>query len=371
MSLIYVIFLVGLAFFLERLSSRKPFDRLHHDVLLSRNVLECGEPFELTTVITNGKPRPVLFLHLEENVPDGLVLLDQDSPEKRIVLDAHNQKKASLQQTLYLMPRQKVTRTVRCSLPDRGRYVMHDGKMEVGDLLGFEANTMQLAYFREMVVLPKKVECPAIEAAFGNYLGDITVRRFILTDPILTAGFREYTGREPMRDISWPISVRQNKLMVKQYDYTSELTASVLLNIANGTNEQKEFGYSYARCACEFLERKRVSYSFLTNAYVTSSTGRWSFMGEGLGDSHLSAILEGLGRGSYESVGGLKKLLNSLTRQTDRSKAFILVTVPLSEEDHRLLRMFENRTGISFFIISTDTNANETDTSAQSGKEAV
>jgi len=359
MSLIYVLFLAGLGFLLERLSSRKPFDRLHHQLTTSKNVLECDEAFALTTTITNGKPRPVLFLHLEENVPDGLVLLDKDSPEMKVVLDHFNKRKASLHQTLYLMPRQKVTRTVRCSLSHRGRYVLHDGKMEVGDLLGLEANTMQLAYFRELVVLPRRVESPSIEAAFGSYLGDISVRRFILMDPILTAGFREYTGREPMRDISWPISLRQSKLMVKQYDYTSELTASVLLNIAGGSEEEKELCYSYARCACEFLEGKRVSYSFLTNAYVTNSTGRWSFMGEGLGDSHLAAILEGLGRGSYEYVGGLKKLLNNLLRQADRSRAFILVTVPLDESDYAYLKNFENRTGISFFVITADVESKE------------
>lgn len=362
MSLIYLIILIAVALILERLSSRDPFDRLHYGRSTDKGVLEPEEEFKITTTITNGKSRPVLFLRLEENVPPGLVLLDENNPDFHVQTSLYNsQIIAKLTQTLYIMPRQKLERTMRVKLMNRGRYVFHDGKMAVGDLLGFEENTQLLSDLMEVVVLPRRVEAPDTDAAFGNYLGDISVRRFILSDPILTAGFRDYTGREPMRDISWPASLRQGKLMVKQFDYTAELTATVLLSIDRGTTEEIELCFSLARHICEQLEEKRVSYSFLTGAYVSNSAGRWTFMGEGLGDKHLNTILEGLGRASRESILTLEKLLGKIGPQNGNNKAFILVCPPLSREDKQAISRFESRIGGKVFVIEAETASGEED----------
>ena len=374
MSLIYLIILIIAALVLERLSSRNPFDRLRHEMTPDKGVLEPEEEFSITTTISNGKSRPVLFLKLEENVPPGLVLLDSDSPDFRVQTALYNSKtQAKLMQTLYVLPRQKLSRTLRVRLDSRGRYLFHDGKMMVGDLLGFEENVQQLSYIKEVVVLPRRISAPDTDAAFGNYLGDISVRRFILSDPILTAGFREYSGREPMKDISWPASLRQGKLMVKQFDYTAELTATVLLSIDGGNPEEIELCYSLARHICEQLEDKRVSYSFLTGAYVANSAGRWTFMGEGLGDKHLSAILEGLGRASHESLFSFEKLLSKIGPQNGSNKAFILVCPPLKREDKLAIARFENRVGGRVFVVEADTESfgkNDAE-SASSGKEAA
>lgn len=360
MSLIYLIILIAAALILERLSSRDPFDRLHYELNTDKGVLEPEEEFKLITTISNGKPRPVLFLRLEENVPPGLVLLDENNPDFRVETLLYNsQTVAKLSQTLYIMPRQKLTRSLRVKIMNRGRYIFHDGKMMVGDLLGFEQNTKLLPYLKEVVVLPKRIEAPETDAAFGNYLGDISVRRFILSDPILTAGFRDYTGREPMRDISWPASLRQGKLMVKQFDYTAELTATVLLSIDHGTTEEIELCFSLARHICEQLEEKRVSYSFLTGAYVSNSAGRWTFMGEGLGDKHLNTILEGLGRASRESILSFDKLLAKIGPQNGNNKAFILVCPPLTREDKLAIARFENRVGGKVFVVEAETAAGE------------
>ena len=368
MTVICLIILVLVAFVLERLSMKDPFNGIKHELYTDKAVLECGEPFEVTTVITNAKPRPVLFLHLEENVPAGLVLLGEKNPQLAERLDSFNEKRAVLTQTLYLMPREKARRTVKGCLNERGRYMFHNGHLKAGDLLGFEESTLELSYFVEVVVLPKRVAAPAFDAAFGNYLGDISVRRFILSDPILTAGFREYSGREPMRDISWPATLRQGKLMVKQFDYTAELTATVILNIAGGSAKEIELCYSLGRCVCEDLEERRISYSFMTNAYAANAAGRWTFMGDGLGDKHLNAILEGLGRATHEWLYGLDRLLNKIRNVTDSGKAFVLITPPLTAEDRMVIGRFEARCASRVFVIEADTAAFAPE---EEGKEAA
>ncbi len=70
----------------------------------------------------------------------------------------------------------------------------------------------------------------------GGVIGDISVNRFIFEDPMLTVGFSEYTGREPMRDISWTQSARLGRMMVKNYDHTVDLSVTILLNVQSVLN---------------------------------------------------------------------------------------------------------------------------------------
>ena len=51
--------------------------------------------------------------------------------------------------------------------------------------------------------MPRRAASPSFDMLLGGMIGDISVNRFIFEDPMLTIGFSDYTGREPMRDISW------------------------------------------------------------------------------------------------------------------------------------------------------------------------
>ena len=362
MSVLFLLLLAAVAIVLQRQSLKHCLDGLSCDLKLSRRTVECGEKFQLTSTVTNARRLPVLFLHLSERIPDPLnVELEKTGVKREDRPMPAGNRASSLEQTLYIMPRQKVTRTLTASLSARGRYVFRGSRLTAGDLLGLKERQADFPRFREVVVLPPRVDLAELDSAFGNYLGDISVRRFILSDPLLTVGFREYTGREPQRDISWPRSLRDGRLMVKQYDYTAELTVTVILNVASGTREELERAYSLARVVCERLEERRISYSFVTNAYMTSAVGFWSYLGDGLGSHHLNTIVEGLGAASYDCMFSLNKLLDRAARREEKSRGYMLITPPLGREGTALVRSFENETGQRVLVI----NAGGTD------KEAV
>ena len=92
----------------------------------------------------------------------------------------------------------------------------------------FENGTVMTYQTGEVVVIPPRCENSNVLRTLGGFLGDISVRRFILEDPLLTVGFREYTGREPMKSISWTQSARVGRPLVKQYDHTVDATVTVL-----------------------------------------------------------------------------------------------------------------------------------------------
>ena len=57
------------------------------------------------------------------------------------------------------------------------------------------------------------------------------MRRFILDDPSLLVGYREYTGREPMKQISWNQTAKTGRLTVRQNDHTTDRIAMVIVNM--------------------------------------------------------------------------------------------------------------------------------------------
>ena len=354
MSVLFVILLAAVAAALEWLSLGHCLDGLSAQVGIDRRVAECGEAFTLTTSVVNPRRLPVLFLHLTERVPQELdAALEGSGAVKHDVL-THEGMVSTLEQTLYLMPRQRVTRTIRATLPRRGRFVLRGLTLQAGDFLGLEESSVQQNVYREIIILPPRIDMTEFEPAFGNYLGDISVRRFILSDPILTAGFREYTGREPQRDISWPRSLREGQLMVKQYDYTSELTATVILNVFGGDPGEMERCYSVARCVCERLEEKRITYSFLTNASIADTVGRWSYIGDGLGHQHLATILEGLGSAAQAYEVTLVRLLEQAGARREAERGFILITPALGSADMEHVRRLERETGQRVLVLTVE-----------------
>lgn len=353
MSAVFLLLLAAVAIGLEWLSREHCLDGLEVEAGIDRRTAECGEPFTLTTAVKNPRVLPVFFLHLSERIPGEMDVKLEGTGVVRQESILGGVSGAALEQTTFVMPRQRLTRVLTASISRRGRYVLRDITLQAGDFLGLEERSAQFAAYREIVILPPRVNMAAFEPAFGNYLGDISVRRFIFPDPILTAGFREYTGREPQRDISWPRSLRDGRLMVKQYDHTSERTATVILDISGGDRGEIEYCFSAARCVCERLEERRISYGFLTNASITAAGG-WSYIGDGLGPHHLATILTGLGSALCVCTTPLDRLLDRAGAKREQGRGFILITPVLAGRKAAHVRALERLTGQRVLVLTAE-----------------
>ncbi len=347
--MIFLILLTLCALCCELISLRQGLKGVGYRCRPSSSVVEPGEEFELETTLTNNKWAPVSYLEVVQALPHDIQLnayLGRFHTEPMI---------AKLYSTCYLGPRQKLTRRIKASLPQRGRRIISDAQITAGDLLGLSRRSETARVFHEIVVLPRRIQAPDLSQALGGFLGDISVRRFILEDPMLTVGARQYTGREPMKTISWKHSLRANKLMVNQYDYTVENSITVVLNVDGGTPEQLELCFSLARMAIEQLEKRGMSYGFLTNAATAGAIGRWSEVSDGLGGSHTRAILEGMGRATHDVQEPLETLIARAARRSEQGRGHILVTPnPLSAGDPVLAPLHHQADGGIFILSASD-----------------
>jgi len=302
----------------------------------SELLVEPDTKFDLITTVSNRSRRFIPFLRLEELLPP-----ESEVHVEKAILRRSYMQELRLVTTVYLMPKSSVKRHVCISLPARGRYQFRGANMRVGDFLGLTETSEYIGSLNEIIVYPKAVPKPSVDDMLGGFLGEISARRFILEDPVLAVGAREYTGREPMKNISWNHSARLGKLMVRQFDYTIEPSVTVMLDMNIFSTEKDESAlmencFSLARSVCMVLEERGFRYDFITNATTANAVARWSYMAEGLGARHYYAILEGMGRASLGSTESFGATMTRVFGRREQNKAMIIITPDRAEEKKRL-----------------------------------
>ena len=321
MIIFFLIVLIILIFFLQQWTLENGIDAVDGNYWPEENIVDPGEAFNLTVELKNLTRLPLYFLKVQYEGLDG---------------------KTSALST-WVKPLQKVQLRFSVLANERGRYLLKRPTVACGDFLGLKETKKELEQYREVVVAPEPYSTQDVKQTLGKFLGDYSVRRFIHEDPILTVGFREYTGREPMKMISWKQSAQKQQLMVKEFDHTVEPVLSILVNIETDSDITKaefEKCFSIARTVCANLEAKGISYDFYTNALMAGGTGTDYSVNEGIGSRHFLKILEFLGRSTYSASFSAEKLLEMADEHGGKERGKIIITpstFPLTSIDGQFL----------------------------------
>lgn len=347
----FILMLAAMIAGCEWWSLRRGLEGLEYDLRLSKALVEPDEPLQLITVITNRRRRILPFLRLNEDVPDSLVTAGD------LRLEDVKNHRALLRSTCYMMPRQRLTRRTDFSLPVRGRYLFSGATLEGGDFMGLSTTPKKLALSRELVVLPRRADPGRLDRLMGGWLGERSVNRFIMEDPVLTLGYRDYTGHEPMKQISWPQTARLGRMTVRCQDYTVERTVTVMLNahsFAFGSygRQRLEAALSLCRGVCEALEEKRIPYALITNLRTLGAPDGFGEVGDGLGRAHLMTALEGLGRADFDHRDTLTDLFERALSRAAPGRGHIFITPVKEDAKPALLQRLRAATGEMPLVIT-------------------
>ena len=282
---------------------------------------EPGEKITCHSTLINAWRFPVLYINFVEHMPESARIIDS-----RNNVDKHR---------LYLLPKQKYSHDIVFTLPQRGVYKKGKYYLEAGDFLGFSSKVESREISCDIVVMPEKNEDENVIEALGGFLGDHSVRRFIIEDPVLTVGYRDYTGKEPMKDISWNASARANKLLVKRNDYTVDNNVAVILNMKTGVNREMEECLKTVRTVCEKLEEERIPYRFISNGDVGE-------LSEGLGSLHFNHLMMKLGKSSLFSYHSLDKTIEKCLKDRKNNRGYIIITPEMDESERQMVDKLQN-----------------------------
>ena len=315
-----LVVIIVLGMILEALSLRRDPDMIELDHAMSANVTEPGAPFKVQAIITNKSRMPVSYLAVREIFP-----LAAELPEDTLF----ETKKDGfyVENVCRVRGRQRKRLMLDTSIRKRGVHSFKGDSIAFGDFLGFREVSKRVSTRQEIVVYPERLECPHLTDALTSFFGDVAAKRYLIRDPILAAGCREYTGREPMKDIHWLQSARRGELMVREFEYSRQLSVNVILSVNEIDpldNEGLDDCCAAARSICESLLAKGAPVVFFTNALLQRREDKSIWKCE-VFPEHTGGLLEGLGRISFRSCCSLDRLLEYAFRESSSDAAFIVI----------------------------------------------
>lgn len=103
------------------------------------------------------------------------------------------------------------------------------------DLVGRLTLSAAIPVGVSITVLPKPYALGDVNWQYRQIMGDLAVHRRYIPDPFMPSGVLPYTGLEPLRDIQWYASARQQELMVRDYQDSTSQSIAVILNLEKRT----------------------------------------------------------------------------------------------------------------------------------------
>lgn len=336
------IFLIILGYILNLISRKYTLNKVSYKRKLSDNYVEIDEELHLYSIVENKKILPVTFLQITEKFPVSMKYkfsADEFSKEDGMYHTS----------TMLLMPYQRIKRDYTVKFKERGRYLLRSVTLTAGDLLGLNTISRQLECDESIVVYPKALDISNEVTKIGDFLGDISVKRWIVDDPLVTAGIREYTGFEPEKAIHWPSSLRNGRLMVRNFDHTSDNSVFIILNIECGRpywsaidQEIIEKCYSLTRALMDEFEKEHVKYGFTTNAHVGAYFSGENYIRPSLGQDHYYNILESIGCAGYDISIPFEKLISNTFSWHLSCRTYLVITPIILEEYTEIIDEIRN-----------------------------
>ena len=327
---------------------------IHYDCRPSVRSCEPGDAFLVYSTVSNHGRRSSLTLRVEERFPKRLNVLEAEEYNVKVLTDDHR----LYNSTVLVRGRQQVKRYLRASINERGRYEFSFARIYAGDFLGLYEYEFVRDNDHTIVIYPKKIENADLLKAFTNAIDEIAMKKQLMEDPISVCEYRDYTGREPLRQISWTQSAIRNKLIVKEFDPVWQYSLTIVLDVQyhgdfDVHREQREFCFSLVRTLCELLEERMIGYRLITNATISGGISRFESTG-GMGGS-FNRILYALGSAGNGSVCSVEQLMNEVLADNRQRNRLVFVSTRRDELVDRALiraREFEGGQVVTLFADS-------------------
>lgn len=312
-----------------------------------------GETCKISTIIENKKIMPIPFLIMKERMTQGIEYEGEELGKDEIGMVSHV--------TKYRVggnSRKVRTYTVKAN---RGIYSVKDLTVSLADIFAFNMESREFKDALEIIVYPQVISIKNMKFDSTNFSGENTVRRWIQKDDLYIKGIREYTVQDRMKDIHWKSSLKLEKLMVKDYDFTSDTEMMIMFNIQCHKNHWQnvdeggiENGIKVAASlACQSL-KEGIPTGMCTNARIISKEN--SFVSEIIpANNNYKKILELCARIDYGMGYVFSDYLKLKKNMINKNCTYIIITSYLDDESIKFLKsLSKSKIKIKIIDISKD-----------------
>lgn len=252
MAVILAALLTGQYFLYKNLALKN----VSYKLTFSKTEVFEGDEFEAVEEIENAKWLPLPWVRTEINTSRRLHFIGDKSEQRGLVSGI-----------IVLRGWQKCRRVWRVSCEKRGLFSINDVSLSASDLFGLCRPTMLVKPSQSIRVLPVPAEVEGGELSKEAFIGSIQVKRFILPDPFVISGAKEYTGREPMNRIHWAQTARVGKPMVYSSEFTTERSVLIVVNM-----QRSEQNYEGRRLSVTNIEAQIKGAAYMLDECQKTNT---------------------------------------------------------------------------------------------------
>jgi uncharacterized repeat protein (TIGR01451 family) len=235
--LVAIVFLIGLAlamqaglvafagyvllgvYLLSRYLARRWADDLSADRTCDATPREIGESVEVVVTLRNTGTLPILWVLVEDLLPEGMLR----RPTRLAV-------KGKRLQLANLRPRQTKAIKYRVTFEMRGYYPIGPTVLETGDVFGLHRRHRVIGEPVYVMVYPKVLPLPKYDFASERPIGEVRLQNRLFEDPTRTAGVRPYQLGDPLSRVHWRATARTGQLHSRVFEPTSLAGATILVD---------------------------------------------------------------------------------------------------------------------------------------------
>jgi uncharacterized protein (DUF58 family) len=260
-----------------------------------------------------------------------------------------------------LKSHQKTTRRWKVKCLKRGIYSCRGTILVSSDIFGLRSISKYMDAHAAITVYPTTVDLDDLFTPASLVQGETIVRRWIIDDPFIISGTREYTRSDPMNRIHWLASAKQGRLMTRKSDFTSQTSMAIILNIQSMHHEHDdvifkdvaELGIKISATLMDIALHDGYQVRFCSNAYATEMKEDTAFSGSASGREHISQLMRVLAGIELKQDLSIEPFLRSITGKISDSHIYF-ITPYLNRQIVSLLNDFKkDGNSITMLVLRT------------------
>ncbi|HPQ47590.1 MAG TPA: DUF58 domain-containing protein [Clostridia bacterium] len=345
MEIVIVAFLLLVFFMIEIVFFKIILKRgLNYSLTFSKFEAFEGEDMFVDEEIYNRKPFPVPWVKADIHSSKWLEFAGASSSvvdERRFVTSG-----------FVLKAYQRTRRRWYMKCTKRGVFDIDNATVTCGDILGLITESKAVPVNRRLVVYPGMTDIDEMFFSTKDILGEAVVKRFILDDPFIVKGIRDYVPGDAINRINWKATAKTGGLMVNENDFTTKVGITVLMNVQS---DYEEFDFVKNRDVIELAIkvsstilnrgfRQAVPIRYGSNASTYDDADNMILTESGTGQEHMRHMLYKLAQVRLKNIRDFAIYLSMLESQIRDTQIYIVTAYMCDEiaDEARRLAVLDN-----------------------------
>jgi uncharacterized protein (DUF58 family) len=308
---------------------RRALQHVTYERKFSAEAAYEGDTIEMIERIANRKLLPLPWLRLESLLSASLVF------ERQTNLDIRSGDMLQNHISLFsLRPYRLIVRRHRVRCAARGVYRLDSVTLTAGDPFGIASVADRRPLSLQLLVYPKPLPLREVPLPSHSWLGELEAKRWIVEDPFLTTGVRDYAPGDSFRSVNWKATARAGTLQVHKRAATADHRLWICLNVEVSQSMWKqvtdppriERALRYAASVAQAALERGIAAGLLCNAWCFGSAKSPIRIVPHGGAGQLQLLLEAMARLQLESVMPFPDLLQGELAAGTFDADFLILT---------------------------------------------